>query len=177
VKPMRRTNSARARYATSLTSSTPAWASSMTVRNYVTTLLTMPAPHRDVVLGAVFRPLHRLRRAAERHSLNPGSSTSSRQEGCRYDAELRVRGDTFANGTGDLLSQHEEGGLVGDVESYLRQLAVVVESANTASGTAGIASALAEAQRVAPGACDRPCTLDSSEVSAGGSSLGRGQDR
>jgi predicted ATPase/DNA-binding NarL/FixJ family response regulator len=39
--------------------------------------------------------------------------------------------------------------VVRDVESYLRQLAAVAESASTASGAAAIASALAEAQRVA----------------------------
>ena len=39
--------------------------------------------------------------------------------------------------------------MVRDVESYLRQLAAVAESARTASGAATIASALAEAQRVA----------------------------
>jgi non-specific serine/threonine protein kinase len=39
--------------------------------------------------------------------------------------------------------------VVRDVESYLRQLAAVAESARTASGAATIASALAEAQRVA----------------------------
>ncbi|GLY93987.1 LuxR C-terminal-related transcriptional regulator [Actinoplanes sp. NBRC 103695] len=43
----------------------------------------------------------------------------------------------------------EEGGPGSDVEAYLRQLAAVAESANNASGTAAIASALAEAQRVA----------------------------
>ncbi|MBL7253114.1 ATP-binding protein [Paractinoplanes lichenicola] len=43
------------------------------------------------------------------------------------------------------MSHHEEDGL----ESYLRQLAAVVEAANSSAGTAGVASALAEAQRVA----------------------------
>ncbi|GAB7036651.1 MULTISPECIES: helix-turn-helix transcriptional regulator [Catenuloplanes] len=47
------------------------------------------------------------------------------------------------------MSHDEEDDPAGDVESYLRRLAVVVESANAAPGPAGIASALADAQRVA----------------------------
>jgi predicted ATPase/DNA-binding CsgD family transcriptional regulator len=47
------------------------------------------------------------------------------------------------------LTRQGDASPAGDVESYLRQLAAVTESAVNASGAAAIASALAEAQRVA----------------------------
>lgn len=44
--------------------------------------------------------------------------------------------------------RRQEGSLITDVEFYLRRLAAVAESASNASGTAAIASALVETQRV-----------------------------
>lgn len=43
---------------------------------------------------------------------------------------------------------HDDDRTIRDVEAYLRQLAAVAKSASTATGTAAIASALAEAQRI-----------------------------